>query len=303
MLAYAHIEVIDVLINEVSKTTGLTKKAIEYYTMQGLVIPNILENGYRDYDQSDINKLNTISILRQLGISTNEIKSVLSDESRATLQALSIRKELSFQIEQAKKLLLEKLSQGQSYSEISKELQALNNSKTITEKLLEAFPGYYGRFICLHFARFLNEPIRTDSQQSAYERIISFLDNAPQLTLPEDLQEYLIESTKDIGTEQITEMIKNTKKSIENPDDFLSDNKEVLERYLAYKQSDEYKNSPVYKIMELTKEFNCTSGYNDMFIPALKELSPSYSEYHQKLEKANKKLLEQYPEIEKMNDE
>lgn len=291
------------LINEVSKTTGLTKKAIEYYTMQGLVIPNILENGYRDYDQSDINKLNTISILRQLGISTNEIKSVLSDESRATLQALSIRKELSFQIEQAKKLLLEKLSQGQSYSEISKELQALNNSKTITEKLLEAFPGYYGRFICLHFARFLNEPIRTDSQQSAYERIISFLDNAPQLTLPEDLQEYLIESTKDIGTEQITEMIKNTKKSIENPDDFLSDNKEVLERYLAYKQSDEYKNLPVYKIMELTKEFNCTSGYNDMFIPALKELSPSYSEYHQKLEKANKKLLEQYPEIEKMNDE
>jgi DNA-binding transcriptional MerR regulator len=302
VLAYAHIEVIDVLINEVSKTTGLTKKAIEYYTMQGLVSPNILENGYRDYDQSDINKLNTISILRQLGISTNEIKSVLSDESRATLQALSIRKELSFQIEQAKKLLLEKLSQGQSYSEISKELQALNNSKTITEKLLEAFPGYYGRFICLHFARFLNEPIRTEMQQSAYERIISFLDNAPQLTLPADLEEYLIEGTKGIGTEQIIEMIESTKKSIENPDDFLSDNKEVLKRYLAYKQSDEYKNSQAYKIMELTKEFNRTSGYNDIFITALKELSPSYSEYHQKLEEANKKLVAHYPEIEKMND-
>lgn len=291
------------LINEVSKTTGLTKKAIEYYTMQSLVNPTILENGYRDYDQSDINKLNIISILRQLGLSTNEIKSVLSDESRAALQALSVRKELSFQREQAKKLLLDKLSQGQSYSEISKELQALNNSKTITEKLLEAFPGYYGRFICLHFARFLNEPIITDRQQSAYEKILSFLDNVPQLILPEDLQEYLIEGTRDIGTEQITEMIKSTKKSIENPDDFLSDNKEILERYLAYKQSDEYKNSPAYKIMKLTKEFNSTSGYNDIFIPALKELSHSYSEYHQKLEEANKKLLEQYPEIEKMNDE
>ena len=107
---------------------------------------------------------------------------------------------------------------------------------------------------------------------------------------------------KDIGTEQIIEMIKNTKKSIENPDDFFAENKEVLEQYLIYKKSDEYKNSPAYKIMELIKEFNSISGYNDIFIPALKELSPSYSEYHQKLEEANKKLLEQYPEIEKMND-
>ena len=61
-------------------------------------------------------------------------------------------------------------------------------------------------------------------------------------------------------------------------------------------------NSQAYKIMELTKEFNRTSGYNDIFITALKELSPSYSEYHQKLEEANKKLVAHYPEIEKMND-
>ncbi len=290
------------LINEVSKITGLTKKAIEYYTIQGLVCPNILENGYRDYDQSDINKLNTISILRQLGLSTNEIKSVLSDESRAVLHTLSVQKELSFQREQAKKLLLDKLCQGFSYSEISKDLQAINDSKTITEKLLESFPGYYGRFVCLHFARFLNEPIITEKQQSAYERVISFLDNAPQLTLPEDLQEYLNEGTKDIGTEQIIEMIKNTKKSIENPDDFFAENKEVLEQYLIYKKSDKYKNSPAYKIMELIKEFNSISGYNDIFIPALKELSPSYSEYYQQLEKANEKLLERYPEIGKMSD-
>ena len=214
------------LINEASKITGLTKKAIEYYTMQGLVNPNILENGYRDYSQSDIERLNKISILRQLGLGTNEIKSVLSDKSKAALKNLSVQKELSFQREQAKKQLLDKLSQGYSYSEISKELQATNNSKTITEKLLEAFPGYFGRFICLHFAPFLNDPIRTESQQSAFERIISFLDNVPPFTLPEDLQEYLTESTRDIGTEQITEMIENTKKSIENPDDFLADKRD-----------------------------------------------------------------------------
>lgn len=103
------------------------------------------------------------------------------------------------------------MNNGQSYSEVSTELQAIGNSKTTTEKLLEAFSGYYGRFICQHFSRFLNEPIKTDRQQSAYEKIVSFLDNAPSLTLPEDLQKYLIEGTKHIGTEQITEMIENTK--------------------------------------------------------------------------------------------
>jgi len=288
------------LINEVSKITNLTKKAIEYYTLQGLISPNVLENGYRDFNKNDIERLNKISVLRKLGISMEEIKMILSDESRSTLQTISVRKELSLQRENAKKLILDKLSNGQSYSEASAELQTIDNSRTITEKLLEAFPGYYGRFICLHFARFLNEPIKTVKQQSSYEKIISFLDNVRSLNLPEDLQKFLIEETKHIGADQITEMIENTKKSIENPDDFLSNNKEMVEQYLAYKQSDEYKSSYACKIMELTKEFYSTSGYYDIFIPALKELSSSYSKYYKQLEIANKKLLAQYPEIEKM---
>lgn len=98
-------------------------------------------------------------------------------------------------------------------------------------------------------------------------------------------------------------MINSTKISIENPDNFLSDNNEMLEQYLAYKVTDEYKNSPAYKIMELMKEFNCTNGYYDVFIPALKKLSNSYSEYYQQLEIANKKLLAKYPEIEKINNQ
>src|SRR5690606_33139340 len=128
-----------------------------------------------------------------------------------------------------------------------------------------------------------------------------FLDNSPSFNLPDDLQEYLIENTKDIGTLQIKEMIDETKKSIENPDDFLSNNKEILEQYLAYKKSKEYLESPANKIMVYMKEFNSTSGYNEVFIPALKELSPSYAEYYKQLEIANKKLIAQYPEIEKLN--
>ena len=290
------------LINQVSKATGLTKKAIEYYTAQGLVSPSILENRYRIYSEDDVEILKKVLVLRQLDIGVNEIKTVLSDESNTALQKFSVRKELQFQKDVSKKEILNQLSSGKSFDEIGKYLQALENNETITEKLLNAFPGYYGRFVCLHFARFLNEPIRTKKQQDAYETIITFLDDAPALNLSADLEKYLIEGTKHIGTEQIKDMIESTKESIENPDVFLSENKELLEEYLVYKKSDEYKNSPAHKILELLKEFNSTSGYYDIFIPALRQLSESYAEYYNNVEIANKKLLSRYPEISEIND-
>jgi hypothetical protein len=237
-----------------------------------------------------------------LGLSTNEIKKVLSDDSGDTLRTLTVKMELDVQREQAKKSILDKLSGGADYSDIGAELQAIEASKTITERLLEAFPGYYGRFICLHFASFLNHPIETDAQQLAYERAIDFLDNMPVLDLPEELQEYLMEGTKDLGTRQITEMIENVRESIDNPDDFLSHNKEMLEQYFAYRQSDEYRKSPAYRLMSVMKEFNNTSGYYDVFIPALRQLSPSYDEYRKQLEVANQKLLAKYPDVEKLNE-
>lgn len=287
------------LISEVSKITGLTKKAIEYYVEQGLITPFVLENGYREFSQNDIEVLNKISILRKLGISTAEIKIVLNDETGDSLQEISIQKELDLKKDQKKKEILNKLSSGASYSEIRIELQSIEDSATITEKLLDAFPGYYGRFICLHFAQFLNEPMVTEKQKSAYRKIISFLDNISSLTLPSDLQNYLMENTRHFGTEQINDMIANVRKSIAYPEDFLTNNKETLEQYFAFKQSKEYKKSPMFQIQSLLKEFNSTSGYYDVFIPALKELSSSYTEYHRQLEIANNKLMAEYPEIEK----
>lgn len=291
------------LINEVSKLTKLTKKAIEYYALQGLISPSILENGYRNYTTQDVENLIKISVLRKLDISTEKIKNILNDTTNSALQTVSVQKELDYQRDMLKKSILEKLSQGKSYDEISIELQSVEQSKTITNKLLDAFPGYYGRFICMHFARFLNEPILTEIQKNAYKTILSFLDNVPTLDIPKDLEDILIKGTEHIGTKQISEMLELTKKSYQKPDEFLSDNKEMLTQYLKYKKSEEYKNSPTFKLMELMRKFNNSNGYNDIFIPNMKLLSSSYAEYYCQLEIANQKLLEQYPEIEKLNNQ
>lgn len=289
------------LINETSKITNLTKKAIEYYTEQNLIFPVMLDNGYRDFNSSDIERLKVISVLRKLGLSIGEIKTVLSNENGDALKKLSVQNELNVQREQAKNAILDKLSCGTSYAEISTELAAIEQSATVTEKLLDAFPGYYGRFITLNWARFLNEPIITVEQKLAYKEILAFLDNVPSLNFPENVQTYIDEVTKNISMIDINVMNDKTKQSIENPELFLSENKEFLDYYLAYMQSDEYKNSPIFQMNSLLIEFNKTSGYYDFLIPAMKKLSPSYAEYCKQSEIANEKLYAQYPEAKKLD--
>lgn len=284
------------LINEVSKLTGLTKKAIEYYTLRGFIKPSVLDNRYRDYSEDDIELLNRISVLRKLDMSTDEIRFILADKTNTALQTISIKKELAFQRDTAKKAILEELIQGIPYCDIRNKLIAIDHNKTISEKLLDAFPGYYGRLISLHFSRFLHEPIQTDMQQLAFDTILSFLDNTPPPDLPEELDTYLTETTNHLGTKQINTLLENTKQAIEDPEQFLIQNKEVLDCYLSFKQTDEYKNSAACKLMEVMKSFHSETGYYDIFLPAMKQLSSSYSEYCQQIEAANEAFLSKYPE-------
>jgi DNA-binding transcriptional MerR regulator len=261
----------------------------------------MLNNGYRDFSNTDIECLKKISVLRKLGLSIEEIKKVLADETGDTLKKLSVRNELNVQRERSKNAILDQLGCGKSYIEISADLDAIEQSATITEKLLDAFPGYYGRFLSLHWACYLNEPIITDEQKSTYAKIIAFLDNVPSLNFPENIQAYIDEAMQNIRTVDINYMNEKTKQSIENPEAFLSENKELLENYLAYIQSDEYINSPMYQLKCLLFEFNKTSGYYEIFIPAMKILSPSYAEYCKQSEIANEKLYAQYPEARKLD--
>lgn len=290
------------LISEISKITNLTKKAIEYYTEQELIIPVILDNGYRNFNSDDIERLKKVSVLRKLGLSIDDIKAFLTDENLDILKKLSIKNELKVQRERVKNAILDKLSCGSNYPEIAAELLILEQSATVTEKLLDAFPGYYGRVIALHWAHFLNEPLKTDEQKSAYNDILAFFDKSPSLNFPEELQAYLNEATINISTNDINEMNDKMKQSIENPEAFLTENKDFLEHYLAYMQSDEYKNSPQFQMKSLLNEFNKTSGYYDILIPAMKKLSPSYNDYCRKIEIANEKIYAQYPEAKKLDN-
>ncbi len=62
-------------INEVEALVGVTKKNIRFYEEKGLLSPRRnLENGYRDYGETEVAWLQRIKLLRKLGVPIEEIR-------------------------------------------------------------------------------------------------------------------------------------------------------------------------------------------------------------------------------------
>lgn len=68
-------------INQLSTLLGLSHTTIIYYEKRNLIQPVRLENGYREYSFEDIITLKKVIVLRNLGLSSNEIECVLKDPS------------------------------------------------------------------------------------------------------------------------------------------------------------------------------------------------------------------------------
>lgn len=284
-------------MHEAARATGLTKKAIEYYAEKGLISPAVRENGYRDFDGDALERLREIAALRGCGLSIAEIGQVLADASGEALRRIATGRTLEQRRFRAQKELLDALAAGRSYGEIEGALEALEAGRSITERLLGAFPGYYGRFVALHFARFLQGPIENAGQRQALGEILAFLDDLPGLELDGEVRAYLEEATREIRADDIESMMASYGESIDNIGDFLEENRAMLEEYMAYKQSEEYRQSPAARLETALKTFSQASGYNDVFLPAMRRLSPSYAAYCDRLEAANEVFLKQYPEL------
>lgn len=68
-----------VKINEVEALAGITKKNIRFYEEQGLLHPSRnAENGYRDYGDEELRRLEQIKLLRKLGVPIEEIRRIFS---------------------------------------------------------------------------------------------------------------------------------------------------------------------------------------------------------------------------------
>lgn len=281
------------LINEVAKQCGITKKAIQYYVEQHMVNPNVLENGYKDFAAQDVEIIKRIVLYRRLGLSIPEIKKVL--EQNDNVKSILYQRTLDMEKEKIRHSILKKIAEGESVEELSDEINEINSKSIIIKRLLELFPSYYGKFISLNFSRYLTGSIETEEQKDAFQEIIEFFDNVPDMTIPIHLQEYLDQYLElysgEEGTEKINSILQGKQDAMQDINAFVDDNKEILDAYHNFKQTEEYKSSPAYQFMELMKEFCSSNGYYDVFIPAMRRLSPLYNEYYEQMLRANEEFI------------
>lgn len=282
-------------IHEAAERSGTTKKAIEYYCMKGLLSPRVSENGYKDFSEEDVACLKKISLLRNLGVSVEDIRELLSGKDDTALRRTIEKQETILRRRKEQNEMLKELEASQDWDAVYLKAAAAESRQSVTDRLTAAFPGFWGKYLALHFGQFLQEPVRTGDQEKALREVCDYLDSV-QLEVPEELKDCLDEMDTDIGRQAADQTDAALSEAAEDPEGWLKNNREIIDQYLEFQKTAEYRNSPGAKLKELIREFNEEQGYNSVFIPAMRRLSPTYDEYLAKLEKADRIFMQQFRE-------
>ena len=275
------------LRNEIQKMTGLTRKAIEYYEERGLICPKKSENGYRDYSERDIQILNKISLYRKVGLSITEIENVLNYN---TLSSVLRKKQHELEVQEKRKDILELLIKGENDNVIQERLAILENEETIYERLERAFPGYFGMMIFSAYQPFLSEPLK-ESEISAYNEYINYLDSLPTFELSEEERDYIEKNTAGLGINELKDVNNAKIKAVEDIKQWWTENKDAVTKYEEFKNSDEYASSLMKKIYDKLKKYMEDNNYYQTAIPLIRQFSKTYDDYYKKLLEANDEYM------------
>lgn len=82
-------------IGEAARKSGLSAKTIRYYEEARLVVPERLDNGYRDYAENDVHTLQFLQRARSLGFSMDDCRNLLAlyaDHNRASADVRALAK-------------------------------------------------------------------------------------------------------------------------------------------------------------------------------------------------------------------
>lgn len=112
-------------INDLEHKTGLDRATIRYYENEGLIQPERLENGYRNYSDEDLEDLLKIKLLRQLGMSLEQIRKLQqgsADFSAALNQHVLVLERKMGAIQRARDVCREMLNDNVSYATLNASL-------------------------------------------------------------------------------------------------------------------------------------------------------------------------------------
>ena len=277
------------LRNEVEEKTGLSRKAIEYYEDKGLIDPQRLENGYRDYSIEDVVILKEVSLLTKLGLSLAQVKDILLKKP-SSLSSILRAKEYALEVEEKKKEILDLLLKGADQDLIEEKVKALESQKTIYERLTDIFPGYFGQMFFAAYKPFLNEPLEAEGE-IYFKEFVDYLDSLTSFTLSKEEEAYLEELSKEYSMESLDDVNQRKIEAVYDNEKWLEENKDIIETYETYKNSQAYKNSQMKMIQDKLKDYMISNNYYEIAIPLIRKFSKSYDAYYEKLLAANENYL------------
>ncbi len=177
------------LINEVVRATGLTRKAIYYYVDEKLVVPiEDLTNHYKHYSKDDVERLLVIAQLRKMHLTIKEIRTILESPERLDLVLhQACQKQIDEMISLANNimelnLLLTKLPPNCHLKQLAKTLKDSKGTEGMPnyrEHFMELFPGQEGRkYVLFLWEAFLNDSFDTKEQWDAWHEMVEYIDVA-----------------------------------------------------------------------------------------------------------------------------
>ena len=281
-------------INEVCSQIGTTKKAINWYENQGLIHIRTDENGYRNFSDADVSRIKEIHLLRLLDISAKDIKSILnSKDKQGVLRTIRIGKQMEAKEMNDRLIILDKLISNYDLTVLDSP-EATQLVSPVEEKLILAFPGFWGAYLARHFGPYLQETIKTPQQAEAYECMVQWLDNAEvKLPLSLRLMQRFSKSTFPVQTVDPDQGINKILNADEHEiKQFIETVRLQQERQKKWR----VRLNPVVAFVRhnnrVMRERLTKTGYYDTFIPALRRLSSAYNAYCSRLEELDKLVKE-----------
>lgn len=130
-------------IGDLATLTGLTVRTLRFYDQIGLFSPSRqTESGHRLYSESDLSRLHQILSLKELGLSLEEIKSVVTGGQFSPLEIVNLQiSRIKEQIKLQQKLLeqlehVSKLMQGKADLTVEDFTSLLQAMKRSFDKLI-----------------------------------------------------------------------------------------------------------------------------------------------------------------------
>lgn len=274
-------------INEIAKELNITKRAMKYYEEQGLLKVAKDSNGYRNYSEQDVEMLRIISVYRKLGISISDIKKLLKKEDKDILLGVLADKEKELREKTTEYEELKVYVMTGKIEHLSEAIPYESIGKAITD----AVPGFYGYYFLHHFLPFLQGRIETAEQKEAYEVICAFWDNT-EIKIPMFMRIFSWISYRfypEVSAESMSAKMNTQMRLYLDGDEeqYEKLKKQVLD---GYRMKRMMRFHPVYIFQRKFMKELQDKGYNDIFIPNMKKLSPDYKTYHEALTSMNQRI-------------